>query len=268
MPARQQNGHHLTVRDLAVGWNGRPILSGVNFSINLSQFNRRVPIIGRTGSGKTTLLYALAGQSRPLAGSVEWSLAGGHNLHLDGDAKTAEAARRHHFAFAFQDAALISHLTVRENIRLPLELADPSRDDDELDQQVDTLIDDVLTPLERVAEMATRFPAQLSGGQRQRMAFAQAIAINPHVLFSDEPTGSLDPDTRSEINACIDRWLEGDASRAFMWITHHNDRSEFSQAPLALHFAVSDQGSVTVETVETARIFATSGAGEPAEAMP
>lgn len=249
---------NLSAHNLSVGWGGRAIIQNASFSLDFLKFNRRIPIVGRTGSGKTTLLYALAGQARPIAGHIDWSLGSRGNFTISNTKSAVTAAaelRRNHFSFAFQDAALVAHLTVRENVALPLQLSGKTWDRNEINAKIDGLIAQVLTPLENVDEIGERFPSQLSGGQRQRMAFAQAIATDPAVLFSDEPTGSLDPDTRREINRCVDRWIDGAPDRAFVWITHHNDAFEFEDAPYALQLATAE-GATTIETVPTSALFA------------
>ncbi|MCO6188247.1 ABC transporter ATP-binding protein [Rhizobium sp. L1K21] len=251
----------LSAANLSVGWGGRAIIESASFAVDFSTFNRRIPIVGRTGSGKTTLLYALAGQARPMAGEINWTLGSRGNFTIGNQKSAALSAselRRHHFSFAFQDAALVAHLTVRENVALPLQLADKALSYMEIRERVDGLIAQVLTPLERVGEIGERFPSQLSGGQRQRMAFAQAIATDPAVLFSDEPTGSLDPDTRREINRCVNRWIDGAPDRAFVWITHHNDAFEFEEAPYALQLT-SVEKMTEVETVPSTVLFARGG---------
>lgn len=245
----------LDVNNLSVGWHGKAIVENTSFQIDFSRFNNRVPIVGRTGSGKTTMLYAIAAQARPLSGQIEWQL--GDNGRFDisaagADHRIGATLRKEHFAFAFQDAALVPHLTVRENIRLPLELqrGKKKKSKRELDEHVESVIQKVLTPQENVKLIAERFPDQLSGGQRQRMAFAQAMASDPMILFSDEPTGSLDADTRMEVMRCINAWVDAEPHRCFLWITHHRDSFEFDNAPLALHLDRSN-GHAQIRVIST-----------------
>lgn len=249
----ERNTQHpsLCLKNVSVGWGGVNVLSDVHLDIDFQRFNRRVPIIGRTGTGKTTLLYALAAQSSPRSGSVEWSLpAANHSAKLEagGAGAPAAALRERFFSFAFQDAMLVPFLTVAENIRLPLALRRKDMSASECDRRVADLFDQFLIDGEDCARIANRFPTQLSGGQRQRMALAQALATDPLVLFSDEPTGNLDPATRREIMSVVDRWVEADKDRLFFWITHHYDAEEFESAPYVL--VIEREGDVGTARIQ------------------
>jgi ABC-type lipoprotein export system ATPase subunit len=257
---------HLKVDGLSVGWHGKAIVEDTSFDIDFATFNNRVPIVGRTGSGKTTMLYAMAAQARPLGGKIEWQLGdhGRFDISARGaDHRVGATLRKEHFAFAFQDAALVPHLTVRENIRLPLELQKDKKTKRDLDAHVESVIQKVLTPQESVKLMAERFPDQLSGGQRQRMAFAQAMASDPMILFSDEPTGSLDSDTRMEVMRCINAWVDAEPHRCFLWITHHRDPFEFDNAPFALLLDRTD-GHAQIRVIPT-RDLHDGGSNRPAK---
>ncbi|MCB1379678.1 MAG: ABC transporter ATP-binding protein [Alphaproteobacteria bacterium] len=223
---------------MSVGWGQRAVLAGINLDINFAEFNRRVPIIGRTGLGKTTLLYALAGQASPMSGRIVWTLpdAGvrAEFGQTNGDGDSSSALRMKAFSFAFQDAMLVPFLTVEENLKLPLQLNGHKRTSRGHDDVVDRILSKFLIDGEDIATFRKRFPYQLSGGQRQRMALAQALATDPKVLFSDEPTGNLDPQTRREIMLVVDRWIEEDHQRVFIWITHHHEADEFGRAPFVV----------------------------------
>jgi ABC-type lipoprotein export system ATPase subunit len=257
----------LRFKNLAIGWGGNRLFQDLNLEINLDAFNRRLPIIGRTGLGKTTLLYAMAAQSLPLAGEIEWrfpSLEDPIRLHPDLRGRDAAALRSQRFSFAFQDALLVPYLTVIENVELPLR---QSRRRGEnaggIREQARSHLAEVLIGGEAVDQMENRFPDQLSGGQRQRISLAQALATDPLVLFSDEPTGSLDPETRLEIMSVIDRWLDADTERVYIWITHHRDPLEFASAPFVLSLQKTGPGSTQVCCRERSYFLKEDG-GEPA----
>ncbi|HET8940204.1 MAG TPA: ABC transporter ATP-binding protein [Polyangiales bacterium] len=138
-----------------------------------------VAIVGPSGSGKSTLLGLLAGLDRPSEGSV---LVMGVALEkLDEDALAL--LRRDQLGFVFQTFQLLSNLTARENVLLPLELHGVAQ----ARVRCDAL-------LERVGLGARghHYPAQLSGGEQQRVAIARAFASEPRILLADEPTGNLD----------------------------------------------------------------------------
>ena len=140
-----------------------------------------VALVGPSGCGKTTFLYCLSGLLAPASGTVSFQ---GEDIAAGGEQGRA-LLRRTAFGFVFQSADLVSELTVRENVALPLDLAGVARG--ERDRRVGAL-------LERLGldQVADRRPARVSGGQRQRAAVARAVVHRPAVVFADEPTGALD----------------------------------------------------------------------------
>jgi len=141
-----------------------------------------VAILGPSGSGKSTLLALIAGLDRPTAGEV---LLDDQPIHDQSESKLA-LLRRHKVGFVFQSFQLLSNMTARENVRLPLELLDAERPD----PRVDELLDRV-----GLTDRGHHYPAQLSGGEQQRVALARAFATGPPILLADEPTGNLDRKT-------------------------------------------------------------------------
>jgi putative ABC transport system ATP-binding protein len=143
-------------------------------------------IMGPSGSGKSTLMHILAGLDRPTAGTVV--VDGVEITSLKERALTQ--LRRDKIGFIFQTFNLLSTLTARENIVLPLTIAGRRSDDAWIDQLIDTV---------GLRDRLTHKPAELSGGQQQRVAVARALASRPAVLFADEPTGNLDSRTGDEV---------------------------------------------------------------------
>jgi putative ABC transport system ATP-binding protein len=140
-----------------------------------------VAVMGASGSGKSTLLHCLAGILVPDAGDVRY-----RETRLDRlPERERSRLRREDFGFVFQFGELVSELSVRENVALPLRLGGMRRR--EADGRG-------LAWLERleVEDVADRQPGEVSGGQRQRVAVARALVAGPRVLFADEPTGALD----------------------------------------------------------------------------
>jgi putative ABC transport system ATP-binding protein len=159
------------------------ILDDVSFVI---ERGASVAILGPSGSGKSTLLALIAGLDRPSEGEV-W--IDGEPIHLLSEDRLA-LARRHKIGFVFQSFQLLTHLTARENVLLPLEL----RGAREADARADRLLVEV-----GLGERGHHYPSQLSGGEQQRAALARAFAAEPALLLADEPTGNLDSQTGNRI---------------------------------------------------------------------
>jgi putative ABC transport system ATP-binding protein len=159
------------------------ILEHIDLSINAGE---SLAIMGPSGSGKSTLLALLAGLDTPTSGSVFFQ---GTRLDtLDEDARAR--VRREHIGFVFQQFHLLPSFSALENVMLPLELKGIKEA-----HQVAQLW------LERVG-LSLRMqhtPKQLSGGEQQRVAIARAFAARPHIIFADEPTGSLDTHTSAKV---------------------------------------------------------------------
>jgi putative ABC transport system ATP-binding protein len=165
---------------------GGPVhaLRGVDLSIKEGE---TLVLIGPSGSGKSTLLNVLGGLDRASSGSARF-----HDFELT-TASEAELTRYRRAAvgFIFQFFNLVPSLTARENVALITEIAhDPMSPEEALDRV-------------GLADRMDHFPAQLSGGQQQRVAVARAIAKRPHVLFCDEPTGSLDSESGVQVLEAI-----------------------------------------------------------------
>jgi putative ABC transport system ATP-binding protein len=143
-------------------------------------------IMGPSGSGKSTLLNCAAGLDRPTGGQV---LIGGDDLTaMSPDAVTR--LRRERIGFVFQSYNLVGHLTVAENVALPLQLGG---------RAPDPHLRRYLMAAVGLEGMEDRLPGELSGGQAQRVAIARALITRPAVVFADEPTGALDSHTGAQV---------------------------------------------------------------------
>ncbi|HHK60349.1 MAG TPA: ATP-binding cassette domain-containing protein, partial [Desulfobacterales bacterium] len=165
------------------------ILQDVSFTVAEGE---RFVILGGSGCGKSTLLRHLIGLQPPLAGTIR--LRGVDITRAD---DTARRAVLRNIGVLFQGGALFSSMTVAENIALPLENAtDLSR------SQIEDLVRIKLS-LVGLAGFENHYPGELSGGMRKRAGLARALALNPAILFFDEPSAGLDPLTSAELDELI-----------------------------------------------------------------
>ncbi|MFJ9899374.1 ABC transporter ATP-binding protein [Streptomyces sp. NPDC091280] len=160
-------------------------LAGVDVEVGARD---SVAIMGPSGSGKSTLLHTLAGIVRPDGGQV---LLGGDRIDDLGENRLS-ALRRERFGFVFQSGQLLPELPAEENVALPLMLEGVPR------AQAVERARAWFAPL-GLDGLERRRPGQLSGGQAQRVAIARALAVEPDVVFADEPTGALDQATGTEV---------------------------------------------------------------------
>ncbi len=169
-------------------------------------------VVGGSGSGKSVLLRTIVGLNRPVKGRVE--AFGADVLAMD-DLERREIEKR--WGVLFQDGALFSSLTVAQNIEVPLrEFYDmPLRLMDEI---AAIKIGMVGLP----AEASGKYPAQLSGGMRKRAGLARALALDPQIVFLDEPTAGLDPIAAGEFDNLI-RDLRGSLGLTVFMVTHDLD---------------------------------------------
>nr|WP_193581007.1 ABC transporter ATP-binding protein [Paenibacillus aceris] len=181
-----------------------------------------VALLGSSGSGKSTLLNLMAGLMKPTRGSINIA---GQAIEKMSENRLAEF-RRTHIGFIFQSYELIPHLTVRENVELPLvfqSVAGPERK-----QRAMTLLQQV-----GIGDKSDLFPSQLSGGQQQRVSIARSLITKPTIVFADEPTGNLDTKTEAEIiDLLID--LNQNSGITFVIVTHEHEVARRTQRILQL----------------------------------
>lgn len=159
------------------------IVDTVNLTIETGE---TVAIVGASGSGKSTLLGLLAGLDSPSRGTVHLNGVDITSLNEDGRA----AIRAGSVGFVFQSFQLLHSLTALENVMLPLELAGST--------SPATAAGKILNRV-GLEHRVHHYPKQLSGGEQQRVALARAFAVEPNLLFADEPTGNLDQRTGAKI---------------------------------------------------------------------
>lgn len=160
-------------------------LRDINLTIEEGDF---ISIIGKSGCGKSTFLNILGGIALPTKGEYRFD----ENLVSQYSESKLSAFRNQNLGFVVQHFALISDMTVYENIALPLRYKKYTK------RQIDKRVNRLLEEMELI-DKSMMYPYELSGGQCQRVAIARAIAGKPKLLLADEPTGSLDEDTGNKI---------------------------------------------------------------------
>ncbi|KUO03334.1 ABC transporter ATP-binding protein [Streptomyces caeruleatus] len=168
-------------------------------------------IMGPSGSGKSTLLHTLAGIIRPDGGQV---LLRGDRIDKLGENRLS-ALRRKRFGFVFQFGQLLPELPAEENVALPLMLEGVPR------KEAVERARRWFAPL-GLDGLEHRRPGQLSGGQAQRVAIARALAVEPDVVFADEPTGALDQRTSDEVVRLLTSVTRASGA-ALVMVTHDAD---------------------------------------------
>ena len=179
-------------------------LKNVNFAVDKGEY---VAIMGESGSGKTTLLNILATFDKATSGSV---LLNDLDLSKLKDKELADF-RRDNLGFVFQDFNLLDNFSIKDNILLPLVLANKKY------KVMEERLEKVTKPL-GIDKLINKFPYEVSGGQRQRVAVARAIITNPALILADEPTGALDSKSTDQLLEVFEKL--NNAGQTIIMVTH------------------------------------------------
>ncbi len=219
----------LELRELRKTYGGRAVLHGLSHQFQAGEF---VAIMGESGVGKSTLLNLIAGLDAPDSGEI--IIDDVRMAALDDNAATA--LRRTRMGFIFQAFHVLPHLTLAQNVALPLLL----------NEQAGSEARERARAILAAVGLGGRdgdFPRQLSGGEMQRVAIARALVHRPALVLADEPTGNLDPETADSILALLKSEVKASGASAIM-VTHSHAAA--AQADKILNLTRSGLELVTI----------------------
>ena len=229
-PLADDNNVILSARNISNRFGKQLIHDDISFDIYRGEI---VGLVGGSGAGKSVLLRTLVGLQRPTLGNV--------TINQKPLRRITPAQRASLFGVLFQDGALFSSLTVMENIMLPMR--------EHTDMSPDECAELAACKLSLVGlepQVGMKYPAQLSGGMTKRASLARALALDPPMLFLDEPTAGLDPISAAAFDTVI-AMLNRTLGVTILMITHDLD----SLFAICQRVAMLVDRKLTIDTLES-----------------
>jgi len=216
--------------NIAKLFDGRTVLENINLDIYPGE---TMVIMGGSGSGKSTSLRLMIGSMRPERGTIEMF---GKDICTLSESQLNDIRKQ--FGILFQSGALFNSMTIAENVALPLQ------EHTRLDQDIIDIQVKIKLELVGLREHANKYPSQISGGMKKRAGLARALALDPKILFYDEPSAGLDPVTSAQIDQLM-LALTKQLGVTSVVVTHEMD----SAFTIADRMAMLDKGRILkVET--------------------
>lgn len=200
-----ENDVLIEVEDLVVKYGAHTVLDGINLSVKRGE---TFVILGGSGCGKSTLLRNLVGLMRPYSGRIRFN---GQDFTAMSDRELTEV--RKNMGMCFQGSAMFNSITVGENVALPL------REHTELNESTIDIMVKIKLELVGLSGCENLMPSALSGGMRKRAGLARAMAMDPEVIFYDEPSAGLDPIVAAGLDKLI-RKMQQTFSLTSVVVTH------------------------------------------------
>jgi len=199
----------LSVSHLKAGYGKKIVLHDISFSMEQGEIRA---ILGTSGCGKSTLLNNILGLERAMNGDIEIL-----DVKLKAGKEQIPLSVQKRMGVLFQNGALLSSLTVFQNVALPIRLHRPKTPESEIKDMVASRLEKV-----NMLHAIDKLPSELSGGMKKRAALARAIALDPELLFCDEPSAGLDPVTSRSLDDLL-LFLRESLKLSVLIVTHELD---------------------------------------------
>lgn len=198
-------GPFISVENLTVGYGDNVVIQDLNFTINHGDI---FVIMGMSGCGKSTIMRSIIGLMKPISGRI---LIEGTDIWALSPQARADMIKT--FGVSYQSGALFSSMTIAENVALPMELETNMTAAEIKRKTYDKL---KIVGLDKYGDL---YPSEVSGGMVKRAALARAMALDPRILFFDEPSAGLDPIRSMELDSLI-KQINRDTGATIVMVTH------------------------------------------------
>ena len=201
----------IEVRGLVVKYGDKTVLDGIDLDVKRGEI---FVILGGSGCGKSTLLRNLVGLMRPYSGTIHF---GGQDFTAMKDDQRNDVRKR--MGMCFQGSALFSSMTVGDNVALPL------REHTKLEESTIDIMTKIKLELVGLGGSEDLMPSELSGGMKKRAGLARAMAMDPEIIFYDEPSAGLDPIVAAGLDMLI-RKMQSTFNLTSVVVTHEMESVE------------------------------------------